>query len=266
MEVHTASLAGGQANADRVFVTEHAVILLDGATAFEPVDLDPATYAETLGQQIADHLDDRREIAAAVAEAIRATVDTLHLDNEASPSSTVTILRTRGNQADLYVLGDSPIYYGTGTTVNRLTDPRLADLPLSERGQYKAALQAGAGYDDNHRATLAALQRSQRRYRNAPGGYWIAETNPDAAFEGVSVTLPADRVHWAVLATDGATDPIEHHQQPSWSEIAHYDDRALSELLDHLHRWEDNTDPAGQLLPRSKRHDDKTVAAVPSVF
>lgn len=266
MKAHTASLAGGQGNADRVFVTEHAVILLDGATAFEPVDLDPATYAETLGQRIADHLDDRREIAAAVAEAIRATIDVLHLDNEASPSSTVTILRTRGDQADLYVLGDSPIYYGTGTNVHRLTDPRLADLPLSERGQYKAALRAGAGYDGSHRATLAALQRSQRRYRNTPEGYWIAETNPYAAFEGVSVTLPADRIQWAVLATDGATDPIEHHKQPPWHEIAHYDDEALSALLDDLHRWEDETDPDGQLLPRSKRHDDKTVAAIPSVF
>lgn len=266
MKVHTATLAGGQSNADRVFITDHSVIVLDGATAFEPVDVDPGTYAGTLGQAIADRVDQAPDIATAVAEAIRATSAALRLDDTASPSSTVTVLRARDNHADLYALGDSPIYYGTARQSAQLTDTRLADLPLIERGRYKAALTAGAGYNDEHRETLAALQRAQRLYRNVRGGYWIAETNPDAAREGFTVTLPADQVEWAVLATDGAADLISHHQRPQWSEIAHYDDAALSELLDRLHRWEDDHDPYGQLLPRSKRHDDKTVAAVPAVF
>ncbi len=54
MKVHTAQLAGGPVNADRVFCTHNAVIVLDGATAFEPVDVDPASYADTLGRMIAE--------------------------------------------------------------------------------------------------------------------------------------------------------------------------------------------------------------------
>lgn len=266
MKVHTATLAGGRSNADRVFVTDHSVIVLDGATAFEPVDVDPGTYAETLGQAIAERVDQAPDIATAVAEAISATTVVLGLDNTASPSSTVTVLRAQGDHADLYVLGDSPIYYGTAKQSARLTDTRLADLPLIERDRYKAALAAGAGYDEQHGETLAALQRAQRRHRNVRGGYWIAETNPDAAREGLAVTLSAEHIEWAVLATDGAADLISHHEHPQWPEIAHDDDAALSELLDHLHRWEDDHDPHGQLLPRSKRHDDKTLAAIPSVF
>lgn len=264
--MHTATLAGGQSNADRVFVTDHSVIMLDGATAFEPVDVDPGIYAGTLGQAIAERVDQAPDIATAVAEAISATTAVLRLDNTASPSSTVTILRARDDHADLYALGDSTIYYGTAKQSAQLTDARLADLPLNERRRYKAALAAGAGYNDEHRETLAALQRAQRLYRNVRGGYWIAETNPDAAQEGLTVTLPADQIEWAVLATDGAADLIAHHEQPHWPEIAQYDDAALSELLDRLHRWEDDHDPYGQLLLRSKRHDDKTVAAIPSVF
>lgn len=267
MQVHTATLAGGQSNADRVFVTDHSVIVLDGATAFEPVDVDPGTYAETLGETIAERVDHAPDIATAVAEAIRATSAALHLDNTASPSSTVTVLRARDDHADLYTLGDSSVYYGTARkTAQQLTDSRLADLPLIERGRYQAALTAGAGYNDAHRETLTALQRAQRRYRNVRGGYWIAETNPDAAHEGLTVTLPADQIEWAVLATDGAADLISHHKRPPWSEIAYYGDAALSELLDDLHQWEDGHDPHGQHLPRSKRHDDKTLAAIPSVF
>lgn len=266
MKVHTATLAGGASNADRVFVTDHSVIVLDGATAFEPVDVDPGTYAGTLGHAIAERVDQAPNIATAVADSIRATSAALRLDNTASPSSTVTILRARAEHADLYVLGDGPIYYGDARRSAQLTDTRLADLPLIERSQYKAALNTGAGYNEEHRDTLAALQRRQRHYRNVRGGYWIAETDPDAAHEGLTVTLLADRIEWAVLATDGAADLISYHARPLWPEIAHYDDAALSELLDQLHQWEDDHDPHGQLLPRSKRHDDKTVAAIPSVF
>lgn len=265
MKVHTATLAGGSSNADRVFVTDHAVILLDGASAFAPVDVDPGDYAATLGQAIADDLDrvPSRDLAAAVADAITHTATALRLGDGPSPSSTVTILRTRDGAADLYVLGDSPIHYGVGAVGETLTDDRLSVLPLPQREQYRKALAQGAGFTDQHRTTLTDLQYAQRQHRNRPGGYWIAETDPAAAHHGHGTTIPADRIEWAVLATDGAADLIDHPGWPAWSEIAHYDTDDLATLLAHLHEWEDVTDPHGRLLPRAKRHDDKTVAAIP---
>ena len=59
VKVHTAQLAGGR-GADRMFCTHHAVIVLDGATAFEPVDVDPATYADTLGRPVPTNLTTSR--------------------------------------------------------------------------------------------------------------------------------------------------------------------------------------------------------------
>ncbi|MCU1526584.1 MAG: hypothetical protein JWP75_347 [Frondihabitans sp.] len=268
MQVHVAQLAGGDNNADRVFVTDRAVIVLDGATAFEPVDVDPGTYADTLGATIADQLDHQPDLdlSGAVAEAIRSTTANLHLNSEASPSCTVAILRAGHGAADLYVLGDSPIYYGTDRTTNRFGDDRLAALPLAERTRYVEALRSGAGYDECHRATLADLQRVQRCYRNRADGYWIAETDPTAADHGLTAVIPAGRIAWAVLATDGAADLVDHRGRPEWSDVAQLDHGGLTGLLRRLHEWESTDDPQGRLLPRAKRHDDKTLATVPAVL
>jgi hypothetical protein len=265
VKVHTATLAGGSSNADRVFVTDHAVILLDGASAFAPVDVDPGDYAETLGAHIADELDSApiADLSTVVAQAISATVRGLRLyPGRPAPSSTVAILRTRRRLADLYVLGDSPIHYGTEQTHHVLVDDRIADLHLPEREYYCARLAAGEGFTSRHRALLSGLQNAQHVYRNQPSGYWIAETNTAAAHHGYTVTIPASRISWAVLATDGASDIIDHRAQPAWADIARLDRENLDKLLYELHRWETIADPNGKTLPRAKRHDDKTVAAI----
>lgn len=268
MRVHTATLAGGTSNADRVFVTDHAVILLDGASAFAPVDVDPGEYAGTLGEHIANQLghDPDQDLAAVVADAIRHTVTVLRLGAGPSPSSTVTILRTGEASADLYVLGDSPVYYGTEAAERTVTDDRLAALPIREHEQYQAALATGAGYTDRHLATLTALQAAQREHRNQPGGYWIAEVDPAAAHLAVTLTVPADQITWAVLATDGAADAVEYHRRPVWPDVAQHDDEELAALLRELHQWESVTDPDGRAQPRAKRHDDKTLAAIPTLW
>lgn len=267
LRVHVSQLPGGAHNADRVVLTPNAAIVLDGASAFVPVEVDPGTYAEVLGRQIAVELsrDPDITITDAVAAAIRDTVDKLTLHPEASPSSTVTVLRTRPDAADLYVLGDSPIHYGTPDTSHVLTDDRLGDIAAAEREYYVSRLRAGHGYDDDHRAALVALQQVQRQARNQPGGYWIAETNPDAAHHGITRTLAPDAITWAVLATDGAADYIDHTGQ-DWRVIAHQQPEQLSHLLAGIHEWEAVTDPDGRTLPRAKRHDDKTIAAIPNVF
>ncbi|GAA1189862.1 hypothetical protein [Pseudonocardia alaniniphila] len=267
MKVHTAQLAGDGRNADRVFLTDNAVIVLDGASAFEPVDIEPSTYAESLGRTIADELTMVPEapIADAVAKAIRRTTAKLDLRPGASPSSTVAILRTRFGAADLYVLGDSPIHYGTDHLAQRLVDDRLSLVATPEHERYLAQLRAGHGYDDAHRATLAWLQRAQRQARNVEGGYWIAETDPAAASHAFAKTVHRDAIEWAVIATDGAADFIDYCCC-GWRDIAQFDKTQLVALLKRIHDWEDQSDPDGRHLPRAKRHDDKTIGVVSSLW
>lgn len=264
MQVRTAQLAGGKDNADRVLVLDDAVIVLDGATAFEPTNVDARSYAATLGKFAADRLDadPRKSLPGVVADAITHTIKAFRLGHGPSPSSTIAILRARDALVDLYVLGDSPIYYGIGEAARTLIDDRLETLAIPEHKRYRSALMEGAGFTDQHRRTLVELQRVQRMRCNRPDGYWIASTDPTAAGYGISVTIPREQVEWAVLATDGAADLIQHHAQPPWFEIAQYDAENLTALLVRLHEWESVGDPDGRILPRAKRHDDKTLASV----
>lgn len=265
MRAVTAQLAGGEHNADRVLVADDAVVVLDGATAFEPVDLDPGEYAESVGQEIVRRLG-AVSITEAVADAIATTARAYDLRAGRSPSSTVSVLRIRDGGADLYVLGDSPIYYGTPADVHVLRDGRLDGIAGAERSRYVDALRAGYGYTEDHRRTLVELQREQRRHRNRPGGYWIAEADPDAARHGIVRSVPAQSISWAVLGTDGATDLLAERADTDWREIAGYGDDQLRQLLVRIHEWERDSDPNGQQLPRAKRFDDKTLVAVPDLF
>jgi hypothetical protein len=98
-------------------------------------------------------------------------------------------------------------------------------------GAYRARLAAGHGYDDEHRRLLAALQHRQRKARNKPGGYWIAEADPIAARHALTRSRPWDAERRAILATDGAA---MHGANAEWPRIAELDQR---EVLDLLHSW-----------------------------
>lgn len=96
----------------------------------------------------------------------------------ASPSSTVGILRVGNDAVDLYVLGDTAIYYGAGDQTGELVDSRLAELDIPERQRYLERLTGGQGYDEQHQQLVGQSQLRQRTWRNRPDGFWIAESDP----------------------------------------------------------------------------------------
>lgn len=263
MQVESATLAGGSNNQDRLFVTENAVIVLDGASAFEPIDVDAGHYAEILGRSIAEYLAKLPllDVSDAVAAGIRHAAFNLDLVPGRSPSSTVSIVRRRPGSVDLYVLGDTPVHFGTKEFEQTITDDRIDFVAEAERLHYRLQLAAGHGFNDEHRASLAQLQRRQLQARNRLGGYWIAESCPKAAAYGFSRTVADDSVSWIVLATDGAAETIDH-THGNWAAISTFTSQDLRTLLHDLHRWESTIDPNGLRLPRAKVHDDKTVVAI----
>jgi hypothetical protein len=263
MDVRTAQRAGGSTSADRVFVSSCAVVVLDGASAFEPVGVSADVYSEHLGGEIAAMIDDdRTPIRVVVARAIERSADALDLRRGSAPSSTVAALRVQPDgRSEFYVLGDSPVYYSIQGTQHRLVDERLDDVAAAERASYVEHLRAGDGYGPQHWQRLAVLQQAQRALRNCHGGYWIAEADPQAAAHAVTRSYPPGALQWAVLASDGAADGIEA-AGIDWSAIVHYSRDQLDQTLANLHRWESDVDPDGRLRPRAKRHDDKTLAIV----
>jgi hypothetical protein len=260
MRVTTAMLPDVNASQDRVFTTSSAVIVLDGASAFVPVEVSPATYVDTLGHFLAERLtaDPRAALTDALAQAIERSATLLDLHPGASPSSTVAIAREDGDGIDLLVLGDSQIATPQGIYV----DDRIARFAHAQRAAYRARLADGHGYDETHRELLTALQAEQSRHRNVDGGYWIAEAVPAAADHAITTSLSVEAAAWLVLATDGAFRPMEHLGLDDWRAVTAKDSTELHTLLKTLERWETDDDADGLALPRAKRHDDKTIAVV----
>ncbi|WP_036497065.1 protein phosphatase 2C domain-containing protein [Nocardia aobensis] len=258
MKLATAQLQESSAE-DRVFTACDYAIVLDGATSFDPDAPGAGAYVDALGRRLRDRLTAQVELRTVLADAIRTVAEDLALVPGHAPSSTVAIVRHRGNTIETLLLGDSLIVVGgPNDSYTVITDDRLSRLDLDESRTYRQRLRAGSGYDDDHREILRALQRRQREHRNRPDGYWIAEADPTAADHAISGSYQADDVPWIALATDGAANCLAALHLP-WSHLAGYDADSLQRLLTECHRWEAEDDPNGRIEPRAKRHDDKTL-------
>ena len=249
---------------DRLVVTSNAVIVLDGATAREPTPVSTHQYVASLGDALRDLLDANplRDLRRALSCAIAQTAAELNLVAGHSPSSTVSIIRAARGTVDVLVLGDSPVVIGTTHGVREITDARLAALDLPQRAEYRKRLEAGSGYDDVHRQLLAAIQRDQTAVRNTLDGYWIAEADPVAAEQAVVARREIADVRWCLLCTDGAEHPIKHLGLDDWAGLATSSSSQLEAVLQTCWRWEADVDPNAAALPRAKRHDDKSIAAL----
>ncbi len=260
LEVVAAELPGnGTTSEDRVRVGSNAVVVLDGATGSD-TRVTVSDYVDHLTGALVEVLDAEPDMPLrhTLADAIRSTIGALRVMPGESPSSTVSIARRRGDEVDLLVLGDSPIYVGPDSQL--LTDDRLAQLDLPSRTKANQRLREGAGYDDVHRDLVRAVRAEQLPWLNEPGGYWIAEARPEAAHQAVTQTVPAD-VPWLVMLTDGVDKPLRH-LGISLDDLAQRTAHELEDLVRELHEWERDKDPTSLDLPRFKRHDDKTTAVV----
>lgn len=252
-------------NQDRIFLLPDAVILLDGASAWppQPEERDGGWYANELGLTISAELSQRPE--QDLAAALEASIGLISRCNDLvpghSPSSTVAMARWSEESVDVLVLGDSPVVlFPDDGAPYVVADERQSRVALDQHAVYRAHLESGAGFDDLLRGLLADLQVEQRRWRNSPSGFWIAEADPAAAREAVVATLPTTDVS-ALLMSDGVSVGVTEYGTPaSWVDAREIVvRRGPAALLDLVHSLEAG-DPEGRRWPRPKRHDDKAVA------
>ncbi|HEY8480621.1 MAG TPA: hypothetical protein VIL71_12410 [Spirillospora sp.] len=236
----------GRQNEDFVAAGPDWVVLLDGATAPAGVDSgcrhDPAWLVRRLGGGIAALLarEDGRPLPDVVAEAIKITGEshtgTCDLENPDSPSATVSLLRRRGGVVEWYVLADSPIVIDTGE-VRVFRDDRVDRLP---------------GY----------TPEAVRAARNTPGGFWVASTRPEAAYEGLTGEVPVEGLRRAAVLSDGASRLVERFGRTDWAGLLRLlDEEGPRELVRRTREAERqaNGEAAGR---RGKRHDDATAVLV----
>jgi hypothetical protein len=254
--------AGSKPTQDRTVLLPDAVAVLDGASAPDPAERDGGWYAEQLARELAGRLGDRRlDLTTALADAIAAVTSEFRLVPGSSPSSTVTLLRWDADRVDALVLGDSPLVVFTAAGPEEVVDERLNGVAPRQRVAYHDRLARGGGYDEAHRELLRALVGEQRRHRNRPDGYWIAEATPTAAGQALTRSWPRDVVTAALLASDGVSRGIGR-AVPDWTAALRLvRDRGPEALLDAV-RAPEQADPDGRHWPRSKPYDDQALIVV----
>jgi hypothetical protein len=173
-------------------------------------------------------------LADAIGELRDAHGGRCDLGNPDSPSATVAMARGRGGSLEYLVLCDSPVLLGRpGGGCTLVADDRLAGLA------------GGPPYS----------VELVRACRNRPGGFWVASTDPAAAYQAVTGSAELAGLTDVALCTDGVSRLAEWYGY-SWPQVM----ARLRELgpagLIGLLRSAERAYPH----PTGKRHDDATVA------
>lgn len=247
--------AGDGPGQDRCFIADGLVVVLDGASAYDPsVSPEAGEYVDTLGPALVNQITRRPgiDLRDALASAISYAADKFALVPGRGPSSTVSIVRCGPKIVEVLVLGDSPVLVeADGSQREIFRQECMKEVAPELRERYRRRLLEGYGFDDTHRNIMKQIQQEEAGFRNQPDGFWIAEASPGAASRALYRSLASSEVLRCIVFTDGAMPLIDSRFADK--------EQILAELR-ALHRWEEEVDPHGSLRPRSKRHDDKTIA------
>jgi hypothetical protein len=143
-------------------------------------------------------------------------------------------VRVRDDSLDYLTLADSPIVVRTACRgLVPITDDRLAHLPGGRPYAYDLV----------------------RSLRNQPGGFWVASTDPGAAYNAVSGTIPLEDGGGEVaLVTDGISRLVEFYGH-DWEQVFAVLRACGPAGLISMVRSAERAKP----LAHAKQHDDATV-------
>jgi hypothetical protein len=238
----------GGINEDFVMTGPTWAFILDGATKHPEVDTgcihDVPWFVSHLGTEFARLLANSpgRALDDTLAEAINATrrlhQHTCDLDNRDSPSATVVAVRAHDGNLDYLTLADSPLVVDINGRVNAIIDDRTSHL------------------------TDYSIE-GVRMARNSPGGFFVASTQPDAAYQSVNGSLPIVNVRRVALLSDGASRLVERFRLADWAQLLEL--LALhgpDELIRRTRKAELAESEMERAQRRGKRHDDATAVFV----
>jgi hypothetical protein len=255
-----------RANEDFIAATPSVVVLLDGAGVPEGLDTDCSHgvgwFTIELGTRLLAKLATRtsESLADGLARAI-AEVRALHqgncnLEHPGTPAAAVALLRDRGDQVEYLVLADCTVLLETQTGIQVVTDDRIAHVATAER----AERDAEASGSTEHRLGHSRLVTAQRSYRNRKGGYWVASSDPSAAYKAIAGSVPRQQLSRAVVLSDGAARLVDRFALATWDKVLMLLEDEGPQALVLRVRDAERRDPQGIRWPRGKRHDDATVA------
>jgi Protein phosphatase 2C len=264
----TAPARPDRPNEDFVAASNSVVVLLDGAGnppgADEGCRHGVAWFTRTLGTTLLNLATDEPHLPlpAALRTAIAGVADfhreSCDLQHPGSPSATVVALRQVGDELDYLVLADSVLLLDTGGSIRVVTDDREARVGE----QFRPAMDALPSGSPEHADELRRYVEVMRAYRNRPGGFWVASSEPAAADKAITGAALVPDVHAAVLLSDGASRLVDRFKLATWRQLVKLVAIDGPEALIDRVREAEQSDPDGARWPRGKSSDDATAAYV----
>lgn len=236
-------------NEDLAVAQGQLLVLLDGATAPQGIDTgcrhSVTWYVHELAPAIVRHAQHQETplteaLADAITDVRKRHATTCDLSNPESPSSTVVLARITDQGVESLVLADSSlIVHRNDNEPVVVSDQRLQQLKTTSSPS----------------SNLAAV-------RNQPGGFWVAQTDPQAANNALLNRWPLVDLTGLTALSDGAARPVEVFATRTWTRFAAELEAADPAAILAAIRTTEASDPNRTLWPRSKTHDDATIARI----
>lgn len=267
-KIATEPAVPGLANEDFAAVTAGTAVLLDGAGIPEGSQSGcvhgVAWYTRTLGcRLLAEALPEAgkplpRALADAITQVRSEHEHTCDLAHGGTPSATVIAARVSGHRLEYLVLADSVLLLDTGAAEPEVvTDDRLERAAAPHRERVNAL---AIGSPEHATARREYVETMWKTYRNRDGGFWVASTDPAAAGNALTGSVPLAELRSFALLSDGATRLADRFGLMTWPQVRGVlRDHGPRELIRRTRAAEDS-DPHGRRWPRTKARDDATVA------
>jgi hypothetical protein len=255
--------APGRPNEDFVVATTDLAIVVDGAgIPFGGCHHGVAWYARQLGTQTlaalvaSPDLPLREGLSEGIAAVAALHEGTCDLTNPGTPCAAVGILRFGPHNVDTLALSDVSIVVDLDTGPEVTCDLSIEEISGTEPDAVIGFRFGTAG----HASALATLVDRQTATRNQPDGWWVAAASPEAAMHAHAASYPIEAVCRAAAFSDGATRPVDQMGLCGWPEYLDLLDKMGPRGLISYVRTIEIGDPDGERHPRTKRHDDASVA------
>lgn len=252
-----------KANEDWALTTPSIIAVMDGATARTETGCEHgvAWYAAQLGAAVVARASDQdAPLTAALARAI-ADVASLHpdcdLNHPGTPSAAVGLVRFTTDAIEYLVLGDVTVAAEVDGKVHAVSDDRVSRTAAAERAEADR-------YPIGSRqkvAAMVAMKHVELAAKNAPGGYWVAETDPAAAEHALVGEFARNAVSRLAVLTDGAARAVTLRLMTTADVLDLLDKEGPAAVIEQV-RAAERADPTGVRWPRNKCSDDATIAYV----
>lgn len=252
-------------NEDFAAAAPGVLVVIDGAGSPAGVESgcvhSVSWYAHNLGGLLLAAAGDMRR---GLVEALSASIErvnglhatTCDLGHPGSPSATVAVARVRDARLEHLVLSDSVLVLDRRDEgPAAITDDRLAEV-IAQLDEPDDPSPVGS---EAHAGRLRSRVERLASFRNQPGGFWVASTNPEAASEALTGSTPLAELDAVALLSDGASRLADRFGLMTWPDVlAVLRKDGPGELIART-REAEAADPDGIRWPRGKSSDDASV-------